>query len=150
MSGVAVFAESELRGAWLTKGNSWIDTAKNVIQDHENRYHSEVSELAIEIPQIYTQSKLKGDPNDLLKLTLVIGAVCGMLSPSVKISLYKPREWKGQTPKDVMIRRIQNKITEYERERVELPSAKSYQHNVWDAVGIGLFHVRKSRKDIFS
>lgn len=92
-----------------------------------------VVEVISELPQIYQGPKQKGDPNDLIDLALVVGR----LYPDV---LYKPREWKGQVPKDAMVKRIESKLTQEEKGRIEKCSA-SLRHNVLDAVGIGLFHL---------
>jgi hypothetical protein len=95
-----------------------------------------------EYPQVYRFSK--GDPNDLLPLSECVGAVKAALLSHELIAgpeywaTYLPREWKGQVPKDVMVSRIQERLSKDERARVELPRAKSLSHNVWDAIGIGL------------
>ena len=38
---------------------------------------------------------------------------------------------------------IEEKLSKAERQRVELPRAKSYQHNIWDAIGIGLHFLKR-------
>lgn len=88
-----------------------------------------------ELPQVYPGPRTIGDPNDLIALALVVGAI----DPD---HLYKPREWKGNVPKDVMIKRIQSKLSADERRKVNLPSP-ALAHNVWDAVGIGLHHLKR-------
>ena len=98
--------------------------------------------LVIEVPQIYSlrQSKggLKGQ-NDLIDLAVSAGEVIGVhRTQSTEIVIYRPREWKGQVPKEVMTRRIKGKVDEEERARLDLPRAESKHHNVWDGVGIGL------------
>lgn len=90
------------------------------------------AKLVAEIPQVYRGSRLKGDPNDLISLALVVGGISGNA-----LKYYRPREWKGQVPKNVMISRIKSKLTREELKNVRLPN-KSLQHNVWDAIGIGL------------
>lgn len=94
--------------------------------------------LVVEVPQVYGHGGAgKGeDPNDLIDLALVVGAFVGYLRP-VALTIYRPREWKGQVPKDVMTRRIKEKLAPEEVAKVRLP-ARGKQHNVWDAVGIGL------------
>lgn len=148
LCGVAVFEDGELASAWLSKSSGWRTMAYCVVSDLQKRYPLEVLEpgrLVIEKPQIYTQNKLKGDPNDLIDLACVVGAL-GVLMIRQELTTYLPRQWKGQVPKHVMIERIKGKLSEDERKRIELPSAKSLQHNVWDAVGIGLHHERKARR----
>lgn len=94
-------------------------------------------ELVIEIPQIYQRAYQKGDQNDLIWVAFEAGRMLQAIEPTRYVTVL-PREWKGQTPKDVMCRRIESKLGPLELERVKLPKAKSLHHNVWDAVGIGL------------
>lgn len=92
--------------------------------------------LVIEWPQVYRAGRGRGDPNDLLGLAAVDGALAAICL-DYKVVTYLPREWKGQVPKDVMVERIKSRLTPEELTRVELP-AKSLQHNVYDAIGLGL------------
>jgi hypothetical protein len=91
--------------------------------------------LFIEVPRVYPAARQKGDQNDLIALTLVVGAIVGRFDG--KATQYFPRDWKGTLNGDDFIKVIQGKLTPEERPSVTLP-AKSLQHNVWDAVGIGL------------
>lgn len=148
MAGVAVFDScSELAVATLERGKDWRATAYNIWHWIEISFpFVQDIELAVEIPQVYTQNKLRGDPNDLISLALVVGALGGLVLSGIPIRTYQPREWKGQVPKRVMIERIKEKLSEDERKRVQLPTGKSYHHNVWDSIGIGLHHLRKVRR----
>jgi hypothetical protein len=67
----------------------------------------------VEFPRFYGTAKSKGDPNDLLDLASVAGAVLGALSERLFLmpSAPYPRTWKGSTP-------------------------KSMQNHVWDACGL--------------
>ena len=90
--------------------------------------------IAIEFPQVYRRSK--GDPNDLVH----VGAVIGALVAGAKLGsceTYLPRRWKGTVDPDVMTQRILEKF----------PSAiwhdsviGSLRHNAVDAIGIAYFH----------
>jgi len=97
-------------------------------------------ELAIELPQVYTRGLSKGDPNDLIQLAVIVGMIA---DSHPMVSIYLPRQWKGQTPKDVMTRRIKGKLTDEELACIVLPTQRSLQHNVWDAIGIGLHHLER-------
>jgi hypothetical protein len=99
-----------------------------------------VTEYVIEVPQIYRMSK--GDPNDLIDLAGV-GAWVGALSRASKAFSYKPREWKGTVKADVFTERIRTWLTPDEVASIE-PCAKSLEHNVIDAVGLGIVHLRKT------
>lgn len=94
--------------------------------------------LVLEWPQVRTAGKGRGDPNDLLLLAGVDAAIVTYLSGEVQCVV--PREWKGTIPPDVLISRVQDRLSEEERARVALP-AESLVHNVWDAVGIALWAV---------
>ncbi|WP_141592263.1 hypothetical protein [Myxococcus sp. AB056] len=98
--------------------------------------------VASECPQVYTAGKSKGDPNDLIELAGVVGRVVGELSATSERS-FLPREWKGTLDGDVMVERIKARLGERPQEhlRVQLPRAQDKHHNVWDAVGIGLYVV---------
>jgi hypothetical protein len=109
-------------------------------------------EVVIEKPQVYPKSP--GDPNDLIDLAIVVGRIAGHFevaqplsrSQPPRFSFYKPSQWKGQTPKPIHHARIR---AELERQGtlscVEIPRAKSLAHNIWDAVGLGLFHIKKTK-----
>lgn len=98
--------------------------------------------LVIEIPQVYeTRARSKGDPNDLIQLAACVGAIVGQLPTGVEVSCVKPAEWKGQVKKEVTQARCLTILTEEEKQRIKLPSAKSLAHNVWDALGLGLWHL---------
>jgi hypothetical protein len=105
--------------------------------------------VVIERPQVYVHSRAKGDPNDLITLALVAGAIAGGMRTSrtkLLVVEYRPAEWKGQVPKHVMEKRVKRSLAEHEHERVQLPSAGALAHNVWDAIGIGLHHLRGIRR----
>jgi len=106
-----------------------------------------VQGIVIERPQVYRHGR--GDPNDLITLALSAGELVGRINaehPAAIVTEYLPATWKGQVPKDIMIERIKKKLTEDELTMVDLPSAASLAHNVWDAVGIGLYHLRGARR----
>ncbi len=141
-AGVACWEDDELISAWLSKGETWDRTAFNVLCCLEDHFPKEIilsAHAVIERPQVYREEFLKGDPNDLITLALMVGATAGYLINEP--TLYYPREWKGQVPKDTMIERIKGKLSEEEYRRVDLPRAKSLHHNIWDAVGIGLYQL---------
>lgn len=144
LCGVALWDDGELVNAWLTKGKSWRDTATNVSRDVYQRFSMRISpvDVAIEVPQVYHQSKQKGDPNDLINIALFVGAA-SVATATGEVHTYRPAEWKKQVPKDAMVERIKKKLTPEERARVDLPRAKGLHHNIWDAVGIGLHHIKR-------
>jgi hypothetical protein len=145
VAGVAIFEDNELTRAFLARGSGWHETAEAAWQALTDSYPASVllnADAAVEIPQIYESRET--DPNDLITVALMAGAfaspVCG------EITTYLPFSWKGQVPKPIMTKRTKNKLSFEEHARVELPSARGLQHNVWDAIGIGLHHLRKNRR----
>jgi len=151
-TGIAVFDDGELAFAFLARGADWFATAKNAHDKLCERLPLDLVEQSLyigEVPQVYQARHLKGDPNDLIDVTLVFAALVGCkgLAPV----LYRPREWKGQVPKRVSNDRIWSKLSDDERQRVELPpgrkkTAGALSHNVIDAIGIGLHYLRRGEK----
>ena len=88
-----------------------------------------VDEVVAEFPKVYPYERRKS-PNDLLPLAANVGA-CSALGELVLVT---PQEWKGQMPKDVCHRRILQALGED-----EVIGTKN--HNVMDAVGIGLWYL---------
>lgn len=100
--------------------------------------------LVIERPQVYRAGVSKGDPDDLLELTGVVGAIARDVHRiGGEVVAYKPREWKGQVPKDVHNTRTMARLTVPERAIVTEAAPRSLVHNVIDAVGLGLFELAK-------
>lgn len=96
--------------------------------------------LVIELPQIYRQSRWKGDPNDLIQVALTVGALESRI-PHQDSLLVHPHDWKGSTPKNIMEGRILDRLSDKEKiifqEGVQRLGTK--KHDVVDAVGIGLW-----------
>lgn len=93
-------------------------------------------DLLIELPQIYSAMKSKGNPNNLIKLAFHAGMVVNG-RPYETVS---PRQWKGTIKKEVMLKRILSKLTDTELSLLKgLGLPKSLEHNVVDACGIGLW-----------
>lgn len=97
--------------------------------------------VVCEVPQQYTGSRVSAQ--SLLTLAFDAGYVVGQLRPS-KIVLVQPREWKGQQPKDVCHSRLLGILRP---EEIQILNngiqyyRKSEQHNILDAVGLGLWYL---------
>lgn len=102
--------------------------------------------LVLEIPQIYAQQTGK-DPNHLFGLVGSLGALLGGLWVCPPITAYRPREWKGNTPKKIHQKWILGELSLEERAIVEKIKPATLRHNAVDAVGIGLFYLK--RMDLF-
>lgn len=91
--------------------------------------------LVIELPQVYRGfSKAKGDPNDLIKLAVLVGAIVGSKEWS-SVRLVHPSVWKGQVDKKVTQARCREILSIEELAKV----LDSKKHDVWDAIGLGLW-----------
>lgn len=93
---------------------------------------SEPLHVVLELPRVYPVSK--GDPNDLIDLAGVVGAIAGCMADTC--SHYEPAQWKGQVPKTIMAKRILSKLSKAELDNVQHVGYKD--HNTIDAIGIGL------------
>ena len=98
--------------------------------------------LIIEVPRVYSAAKQKGDQNDLIQLAGVVGAISAHFGVGL---YYYPHEWKGQMDKTAMNLRVLEAI-----QPGEMKNLLSQNHNVLDAVGIGLHWFRRiNQKKVF-
>lgn len=67
----------------------------------------------------------------LQKLVFLVGVIAGYLPEDWRIILVTPSGWKGQLPKDVVIRRM---TARYGTAVVKTLNVKTH---AWDALGIG-------------
>jgi hypothetical protein len=102
----------------------------------------EVGLVVVEVPRVYDRRRWKGDPNDLIDISIAGGLLAGALRAEA-VRLIRPQDWKGQTPKKVQADRTLAKLSEAERGRLEGVTTKSKIHNVIDAVGIGLWELKR-------
>ncbi len=103
-----------------------------------------LSRVVLEYPQIYRHGAgSEVDPDDVLCLVLVIGHVWGTFHATNgnKLELVRPADWKGQVPKRVMNNRIVGTLSPAEQQLVHAKVRSN--HNALDAVGIGLWALRR-------
>ena len=145
--GVALWEDGELVYAWLAgskkakKGSTWRDTVRavelGVLEVVPQLDY--VTELAIEKPNANHRNK-KGDPQNIVNLAFVAGAVSAAFADSLESSVeYLPSDWKKTVPKPVMKKRIEKRLRGDEPSRI----AKRATHDVFDAIGIGLKYLRR-------
>lgn len=99
----------------------------------------------VEIPQVYSGPRAKGDPNDLIQVALCAGWVISQYRQA-DLKTVKPAEWKGQEPKDITYKRVLASLDAVERATFDICLSrfnKGVRHNVVDAVGIGLWALRR-------
>jgi hypothetical protein len=95
-----------------------------------------VQHFVVELPQVYTVTKSKGDPNDLVQLAAVVGGLCVAFKDANQV-VYLPAEWKGQAPKEIIHARAAARLSPEEQGRISC-RRKSLLHNVLDATALGL------------
>jgi hypothetical protein len=81
----------------------------------------------IERPQVYRQGLMKGDPNDLVDLAVLVGALTVTLNAK-RTLLPRPAQWKGQVPKEI----------HHDRIRKQVPGVEGSK-DALDAVGLALW-----------
>lgn len=149
--GVATFADGELSWAGLIK--SGVKTARGpeawVKMYHAIRVVTDGYRLSkrvvVEFPKAYAGGKQQADPADLLELAAITGVIAAYFEPCGVTRVF-PWEWKGQMDKTLCKTRVVERLSPAELLRVTKDD-----HNVWDAVGIGLHAVgRFERKRVFA
>ena len=101
-----------------------------------------VDQVVLEIMQVYTRDKSKGDPNDLINLALLGGMVL-TLSKGTPI-LFKPHEWNHGFDKETTKHRLDRYFDERPDELKVFKAglarvkARSLHHNIYDGVAIGM------------
>jgi hypothetical protein len=94
----------------------------------------------IELPQVYGAARQAGDQNDLVSLALIAGAWGALMQArGVEAAYVRPAAWKGQTPKDVMHKRMHAALDASERVALTAITGPPHlRHNAYDAVCMGL------------
>lgn len=102
----------------------------------------------IERPVIYPIGKSDADPDDMITLALLAGDLRGFYRRAgLDVVLVKPRTWKGTTPKKIHNERVVDALTPAERALLpRRPRARDHDHNMLDAVGLGLWQLAKERQ----
>lgn len=128
--GVAVFTEDGI----LTEGEFVPDVGA---------FFRFPARVLVEIPRVYPRSKVR--PNDLIDLAFAAGKAVGAFDCPVQIVC--PAEWKGQLSGKETIRRVESALTPTERARIRRTGAQD--HNILDAVGIGLWYFKRLHKKVY-
>lgn len=105
----------------------------------------DIAEVVLERPKVYPKAK-SVDPNDLIRVAQAGGWMAGACAPQAILTEVEPATWKGQIPKAVHSARMQKVLSPAEMRAIIIGSqyvADSLQHNIWDAVGLGLWRTRR-------
>lgn len=107
----------------------------------------EDDQVVLEFPRIYPKGRGQTDhvdPNDLLWVAAVAGACA---AHGVPVHHYYPSDWKGQSKKEKTLRLVLQACNSVERDVIE--QVKGWKrHNAVDAVGIGMYHLKRIGKNL--
>lgn len=142
-SGWALFCKGQLIESGVTTGSPPTLPPSICLLLNENR---DCSKAIIEKPQAYPVSPV--DSNDLITLGIVVGEWKEYLyRHGATVELVLPRTWKGTVPKRIHGKRIVATLTEEEKKVLpRRPRAKNYDHNMLDAVGLGLWKLERTKR----
>ncbi len=133
-TGWSLWTDASLIGAGLVDGD----------RPHIPTPPDGVDNLLVEIPQERVAGGGRRAPaNDLIRLAFRAGTVVGGVHHVHRHEVL-PVTWKGTLPKDVCARRVIERLSDFERVRLDAslslisPGAR---HNALDAVGLGLYAV---------
>lgn len=103
-----------------------------------------VDTLVIERMLIYDKAQQLGDPNHLARIEFIAGVLTRDFK-GLSANVLRPtaREWKGTIRKSIHHKRI---IAECPKAaQLAAATPKTYRHNVYDAVGLGLWAIRRNK-----
>ena len=132
VSGWANFVDARLVACGCWRAGGLYEMLSKILMAREKFSLSFNERTVVERPQVYNQRKWKGDPNDLVGVALVAGAVAALFPPA---DFVLPHAWKGSAPKDVVEKRVRKTLAPDELQLV----AGAKKSDVWDAVGVGLW-----------
>ena len=140
---------------YLSKAREIVRSIVDICENISNYDHPwlEDTQLVTEIPQHFGGNVQKGflarESGDVYKLTFI----CGMIyNITENVIGYTPREWKAQLPKCVVRARIARmkefkNLPLYIKEKKHCTECKQthhvndMDHNILDAIGIGIKHI---------
>jgi Holliday junction resolvasome RuvABC endonuclease subunit len=146
--GLARFRDGTLRDASMIK-----TTPRELFEDRIDTISKQTAlfvgeepvDLVIEYPQIYKGTR--DDPNQLLKVAAALGASLSQIVRASSVVYYLPRQWKGQMPKVTHNEMVMDLLTDEEHDVItKCKVSPSLLHNVLDAVGLGLHHLRRDKE----
>lgn len=144
-TGVSFWADGVLTGAMLVKNTeaklrgppAWLAMAREV----QAQYPLGLDTLVVELQQ---RDRRNFNPDDLYQVAGVTGALVGMYDGRcTDVVGYYPREW-SRVEKGIRHTRLKQPgvLTNAEWTTVE-KCAKNLEHNLLDAVCLGLFHLKR-------
>lgn len=95
-----------------------------------------VNRIILEVPEHWAVGGFEArESGGMAKLTVVTGMIYTLYDVMDELKIVRPRDWKGQLPKDVMMNRLKDG---YKEIGVDL---EKLNNNVVDAIGIGHYYI---------
>jgi Holliday junction resolvasome RuvABC endonuclease subunit len=119
---------SKSKGGFEIRSKSLVDQLIDLMQQFE------VTHVYCEMPEFFQSAAgvMVASAGDLQKLTFVVGCYASAAwNHGARFIPITPTEWKGQVPKDAVIRKIEHILP-----RIHTIDPQSHS---WDAIGIGLY-----------
>jgi len=115
------------------KSLSVLNQIKELIQEYK------INKMILEVPEHWAVAGFEArETGSIAKLMLVVGLIYSLHDELDELKVVKPREWKGQLPKNVMENRLRGSYLKIGVDLSEL------NPNVVDAIGIGHFYITGS------
>ena len=124
----------------------WGSPSVRLVNRLQSHVRLETNRVVGERQVVYPGAKgLKTNPNDLLDLAMCAGAFYGALcvDMAATLTVVEPAEWKAQVPKDITRKRIEGLLSHSEPLSIKKGGE---MHNIYDAIGIGLFALGRAKK----
>jgi len=141
-TGYAIYNDTKLNNYGLlnpklnnTFNEEYIDKSFSIFSQIKSKYKKEkIDKIILEVPEHFGVSGyLARESGSIFKLTFLCGMICSLK----EVITVPPRGWKGQLPKHVMRNRFIKKFPQLDIENIN--------HNVLDAIGIGIWYILKKR-----
>jgi hypothetical protein len=155
-TGVAAFQVGRLAAAWLlcSRANGDLAIEEIFASADKTIFLSAYDDIVVELPQTYGgRGAGRTDANVLIRLGALAGTLVGGAIRTAKyrtrMRFVAPNEWKSNVDPDIVLGRIWALLDDKEKEIVRAASgkrAKGWDHNVLDAVGIGLHQVGRMER----
>lgn len=134
--GYAVFSQNKLIGCGTQKHSSnegLALIAVDLAHGLQSTYYGCI--VVMEKPENYLRNNKSKSLEGLV-------ALCNAVHSAVGVHrFYTPKQWKGQVPKDVHHERLARVLS-----ASELVLWGAVDHNAKDAIGIGLFHLGRTKR----
>ena len=127
LTGHGVLFYTAAKDTWENRAQQYAQSIISISDD------ADCKTLYIEYPSFFDSvgGTMVAKTGDLLKLTFLVGIICGYASTNfVDYVLVPVNQWKGQLPKQIVTERIIRRLGEKQ--------CLGIKTHAWDAVGIGL------------